>query len=199
VFYCQGDHMLLKMQDFDRLKLKVDLDGTSLCDFAHKLDEIIANNPDKSILVIMNTIPSSVSVFNEIKVVEEEKFYLSTAVLPLERQKRIRDISERLKMRKRTILISTQVVGAGVHFDFDIVVRDLSPIGSIVQAAGRCNCNGERPTNNTPVYVFAVYDEEGKYFANKIYGNSLIEKTRETLLSLIGQRFIPHRFNCPST
>ena len=71
--------MLLKMQDFDRLKLKVDLDGTSLCDFAHKLDEIIANNPDKSILVIMNTIPSSVSVFNEVKVVEEEKFYLSTA------------------------------------------------------------------------------------------------------------------------
>lgn len=108
--------MLLKMQDFDRLKLKVDLDGTSLCDFAHKLDEIIANNPDKSILVIMNTIPSSVSVFNEVKVVEEEKFYLSTAILPLERQKRIRDISERLKMRKRTILISTQVVGAGCTF-----------------------------------------------------------------------------------
>jgi len=109
-----------------------------------------------------------------------EKFYLSAEVLPVERQERIKAISNRLEKRQRTILISTQVVEAGVDFDLDIVIRDIAPIDSIVQAAGRCNRHGLRPREDSPVYIFDVYDEKNNSFAPRIHGNYLIEKTRET-------------------
>lgn len=167
----------------ERVQLKVDLKGLSLDEFSCKLNNIIDDNQSKSILVIMNTIYSSVKVFDLLKsaIAVDEKFYLSSLIVPVERQQRIEDISSRLITGKRTILISTQVVEAGVDFDFDIVIRDLSPIDSIIQSAGRCNRNGKRPSYESPVYIYAIHDENGNYFANRIYGNILIEKTRETL------------------
>jgi CRISPR-associated endonuclease/helicase Cas3 len=177
----------VKQQSIDRVKLIVDLNGIPVDQFSQKLEEIIDNesNPSKSILIIMNTIQSAISVFEGLNVPENEKFFLSSGIVPIERRRRIGEISSRLSQVQRTVLVSTQVVEAGVDFDFDIVVRDLAPIDSIIQAAGRCNRNGRRPASESPVFVFAVHDIKGSYFANKIYGNTLIDKTRETLTEKI--------------
>jgi CRISPR-associated endonuclease/helicase Cas3 len=105
--------------------------------------EIIGSNSHKSILIIMNTIKSSALLFDalKLKLAKETIFYLSAGIVPFQRRQRIKEISSRLARRKRTILVSTQVVEAGIDFDFDLVVRDLAPIDSIIQAAGRCNRN----------------------------------------------------------
>lgn len=170
-------------QDFaERVKLHINLEDISLEQFVQKSNEIIHKNSDKSILIIMNTISSAISVFNMINAASrDDKFFLSAGIVPDERRQRIKDISNRLKEGKRVVLVSTQVVEAGVDFDFDIVIRDLAPIDSIVQAAGRCNRNGKRPADESPVYVFSICDERGNYFANRIYGSTLIQKTVETL------------------
>jgi CRISPR-associated endonuclease/helicase Cas3 len=171
----------IKQRFSERVRFERDLRGISIKEFLTKLDKIITDNQSKSILIIMNTISSAVSVFENVTAPKEEKFYLSSEVVPVERQERIKNISERLTTKRRTILISTQVVEAGVDFDFDIVVRDLAPIDSIVQAAERCNRNGERQSSESPVYVFAIHDGNENYFATRIYGNILIDKARETL------------------
>ena len=44
----------------------------------------------------------------------------------------------------------------------------------------RCNRNGLRSNNESFVYIFALCDDRGNPLANKIYGNTLIDKTRET-------------------
>lgn len=166
----------------DRVELQIKLDDIPLDQFIEKSNEIINRNSDRNILIIMNTISSATSVFDMIKVADKDgKFFLSAGIVPYERRQRIKNISERLQEGKRTILVSTQVVEAGVDLDFDIVIRDLAPMDSIIQAAGRCNRNGKKPANQSPVYVFAVCNDQGNYFANGIYGTVLIQKTIETL------------------
>ena len=100
-----------------------------------------------------------------------------------ERQQRITIISDRLVRRKRTILISSQSGKANIDFDFDIVFRDLAPIDLMKQEImiDRHNHNNQN-TSSREVYVFAIYDDNINYFANRIYDTALIEKTREDLL-----------------
>lgn len=170
-------------QDFaDRVELQLHLKDIPLDNFAKKVNRIITSNSDKNILIIMNTINSAISVFDQVKTADaNEKFFLSAGIVPFQRRERIKDISDRLENKKRVVLVSTQVVEAGVDFDFDIVIRDLAPIDSIIQAAGRCNRNGKKPASESFVHIFSVCDDNGNYFANKIYGNTLIQKSLETL------------------
>ncbi|MEM3040363.1 MAG: CRISPR-associated helicase Cas3', partial [Candidatus Methanomethylicaceae archaeon] len=103
--------------------------------------------------------------------------YLSTSIIPMERKRRIDMLKGLLKERRSVILVSTQVVEAGVDLDFDVVFRDLGPLDSIVQVAGRCNRNWR--LRNGRVYVLRVIDESGREDSKKIYGRILPERTME--------------------
>jgi len=100
-------------------------------------------------LAIFNTIKTSIAAYRAIRDWIKEQslkykvFYLSTNIIPRERKKRIRQIKKLLNLGKGVIVVSTQVVEAGVDLDFDVVYRDLGPVDSIIQAAGRCNRNGD--------------------------------------------------------
>jgi CRISPR/Cas system-associated endonuclease/helicase Cas3 len=54
------------------------------------------------------------------------------------------EIKENLKKGKRCIVISTQLIEAGVDIDFPVVFRSSAGIDSIAQAAGRCNREGDQ-------------------------------------------------------
>lgn len=104
--------------------------------------EDIEAQPAKSFLFILNTIRSSQEVFQALKSYEDEDcdvFYLSSSILPCFRKEIINRIK---KSGKRRIVVSTQVVEAGVDIDLDVVYRDFAPLDSINQSAGRCNRNG---------------------------------------------------------
>jgi CRISPR-associated endonuclease/helicase Cas3 len=99
-------------------------------------------NSDQSYLVILNTIKSSITFHRLLKEKLDPTaplYYLSTNITPVERSHRLQQLRELLKHGSKPVLVSTQVVEAGVDLDFDEVWRDLGPVDAVVQAAGRCN------------------------------------------------------------
>ncbi|WP_027309037.1 CRISPR-associated helicase/endonuclease Cas3 [Caloramator sp. ALD01] len=160
---------------FNRTKLIPRLEGISVGEFIQEFKE---NIQDKSYLIVCNTINQSIEIFSGLKDLEDV-YYLSTNLVPKHRRERIKEVSERLKRGDKIILVSTQVVEAGVDFDFDVVIRDLAPLDSIIQCAGRCNRNGKKELGE--VYVYKMVNEKGELFSKHVYGNTSVNITKELI------------------
>ncbi|MEJ5283630.1 MAG: CRISPR-associated helicase Cas3' [Brevinematales bacterium] len=132
-----------------------------------------------SVLVVLNTINSSKEFIKKIK--EDKlfskftKFYLSTNITPFERLNRIKKIKDCLKNNEKVIVVSTQLIEAGVDIDVEIIFRDIAPFDSIIQCAGRSNRNGKL-SRVGEVYIVKLIDEIGSLFAKKIYDSISIDE-----------------------
>jgi CRISPR-associated endonuclease/helicase Cas3 len=169
---------------FNRIKLNNEYrDGEiELTDFLDLAIEKINKHNKKSNLLVFNTIKSSLKAYEffEENLPDYEIFYLSSNILPVHRRKRIDIIREKMKKDKKIILISTQVIEAGVDLDFEYVIRDFGPLDSIYQVSGRCNRNNAR--EKSLVELFKIKDERRAY-SNYVYDSVLLENTNKTLQS----------------
>lgn len=154
-------------QKLNRVTVYPYLEPLTVEDFC---EEFIRNYDfSQSYLLVLNTIKSSINVYEYLKdnLPEARLFYLSTNIVPFERAKRIKQIRQALEEGKKVIVVSTQVVEAGVDIDLDTVIRDLGPIDSIVQVAGRCNRHLSREKGQ--VYIYRLVENERDYAA-MVYG-----------------------------
>lgn len=157
------DQSLLRLNDYKPIPIN---------DFWEILCKDLGENPDKSFLIICNTIAQSRWFFNALEQAfpTDVRIYLSSSLLPPVRRWKIRQIK---KTPGRKIVVSTQVVEAGVDIDLDVVYRDFAPIDSINQSAGRCNRNALRGTGAVKLFNL------GKH--RHIYDKVLMTITEEVL------------------
>lgn len=126
--------------------------------------------PGKSCIIVCNTVNRSIEIYEAVKAyLEQEGFenpieYLSTNIVPVHRGQRIGKLKEEISSGDNPILVSTQVVEAGVDLDFDMGFRDIGPIDSIIQVAGRINRNNSLEKRHSPLFIVDFRD------AQKIYG-----------------------------
>ncbi|WP_457756310.1 CRISPR-associated helicase Cas3' [Thermodesulfatator indicus] len=138
----------------------------------------------KNFMVVMNTVRAAQEVYEALKehFVHLKLYFLSASLIPVHREKRIAEIKEGLENEAKMGVVATQVVEAGVNLDFEIVVRDLAPLDSIVQAAGRCNRHALNPKNGQVFLVNLVNtDHHERRLATYIYDGVLITTTEELL------------------
>ena len=112
-------------------------------------------------LAIVNTRKSARAIFDRLKGMREEGFevyHLSTSMCSLHRRRVIDDIRQSLKVHKKIICVTTQLIEAGVDISFSCVVRAAAGLDSVTQAAGRCNRHGESREPRA-VYLISLKDE----------------------------------------
>lgn len=101
-------------------------------------------------LCIVNTRKTARDLFEVLKQSEnhssgdstEGLYHLSARMCPRHRMDILKVVRKRLESNMSCLLVSTQLIEAGVDVDFPEVYRELAGLDSIAQAAGRCNRNG---------------------------------------------------------
>ncbi len=84
-------------------------------------------------------------------------YHLSAAMCPAHRTERIDVIKGKIKNDEKCIVVSTQLIEAGVNIDFPVVYREIAGLDSIAQAAGRCN-RERKIKEGGKVYLFKPSD-----------------------------------------
>jgi CRISPR-associated endonuclease/helicase Cas3 len=156
----------------------------SLEDFCTEMHKIISEHKDKNIMIELNTLKTARAVYDSLKndIITHEIRFLSSQVIPRHRRPRIHEIKNSLAdANKKTVLVTTQVVEAGVDLDFDIAIRDIGPVDSIIQAAGRCNREGKKKTEDSLFYIYRIMDVNEREHATYIYGNIAIDIANKLL------------------
>jgi CRISPR-associated endonuclease/helicase Cas3 len=160
----------------------------TLDEFKALLKEDLIQKSEKDFLIVLNTIGSAQTVYKfiqDLKLKNTKEVFLSTNVIPKVRLTRINEIREsKDSPKKRKVIVSTQLIEAGVDIDADIVYRDFAPLDSINQVAGRCNRNSSKDEKGT-VSIFILKDDR-KEFYKYIYDPFLISKTLDILMKTNG-------------
>lgn len=151
-------------------------------------------------LIVLNTVRDVREAYKPLAAVARsagyQTFYLTTQVTPKERLERIEAIRETVQARKEVqlntghdmknvkkatkpvLIISTQLIEAGVDIDVARVVRDAAPFDSLLQIAGRANRHAERSATAEIQTIEAIGES---FQGSKVYDSTLLDVTRQLL------------------
>ncbi|MDN5344104.1 MAG: hypothetical protein PWQ18_215 [Clostridia bacterium] len=133
----------------------------------------------KDCLIVLNTREAALRMYLAMKARGAEPLFLSAWVAPVHREEILRQLKAKEQRGEPRCLVATQVIEAGMDLDFAIVFRDLGPMDSIVQVAGRCNRHAG-PWRGQ-IYLAELVDERGRNFASYVYDSTLLNLTRQVL------------------
>ena len=88
----------------------------------------------------------------------EGRFYLTTNLYPVHRQRVLYEIRQCLATGKTCRLVATSLVEAGVDIDFPAVWREMAGLDNIIQSAGRCNRENRHNRAESITHVFTLQD-----------------------------------------
>ncbi|MBI5056125.1 MAG: CRISPR-associated helicase Cas3' [Nitrospirae bacterium] len=134
------------------------------------LNDLIPIDYNRLLKAIVQTGDSTLVIFNTKKAVLEfynctqeqgnwkEKYHLSTSMCPSHRKAVIKKVRDALDAKKKILVVSTQLIEAGVDFDFPVVFRAMAPLEAVIQSAGRCNREGSLGELGGKVFLFKLQD-----------------------------------------
>jgi CRISPR-associated endonuclease/helicase Cas3 len=113
---------------------------------------------ERQALIVVNTVADARSMFALLaQLAAGPVRHLSTRMCPAHRREVLDDVRKMLAEDEPILLVSTQLIEAGVDVDFPAVYRAMAPADSLQQAAGRANREGRRREPGRVV----VFDADG--------------------------------------
>jgi len=182
----------------DRISIHVDLDEQVT---PRELGKMVVECAidGKSCLAVVNTracaralheaVTSEIETNSSSKTIQVE--FLSGDVLVVDRRATIRHVKDAIAAGRPIIVVSTQVIEAGVDLDFNTVFRDIAPLDSLIQVAGRCNRNFD-PAKKGEYHIITMVgqDEDGEMqgpYAPLVYDQDLLRITSDVLRDYAGR------------
>lgn len=140
--------------------------------FEKILEWIKENREFSRVLVIFNTVAEAIEFYEKLRAEGYEALLIHSRFTEKDREEKIRELR---RINEDYIIVSTQVIEAGVDLSSNLLITDIAPASSLIQRFGR----------------FLRYDErEGKIFVwfeemngdiYKVYAKDLVEKTIDWL------------------
>ncbi len=159
--------------------------------------EIVENHKtDSRTIVIVNTVERAKTLFQDVQKVlsrsnkEEhtkipEILLLHSQFRPIDKEKIIQRLVNDSES-KDSIIITTQVIEAGVDISCRTLFTEIAPMQSLVQRFGRCNRSGEY--DQSDIFWIDPVDKKGKT-TSVPYEALEIEKSRKFLMQIEGEHF----------
>lgn len=187
--YDSSDSLYEKM---DRVTYCPVLDNGKIAKFRMgKLAECI--NKEDRVLCIVNTRKTAKELYDLVD--KDGTYHLSKWMTSDDIQKTIDIINNKLKNNQKCRVIATNLVEAGVDFDFPVVYRQLAGLDSIIQAGGRCNREGKNSKESSKVYIFDL-DQSGFRYTPEgtLQSQNVISDAMKTAESISLPKFISRYF-----
>lgn len=146
------------------------------------IEKITQEAQNKHTLCVVNTIKKAQELYHYFK----DKFTcysLNGYMTDHDKQQTIQRVQTALQQsQEKILLISTQSIEAGVDLDFEVGFREVAPISSIIQTAGRVNRHFG--ANQGTLYIF---DDICQY-SNLIYGD--LQQISQTIFEILQQNSV---------
>ena len=132
---------------FERVRIELPQTGRKYT-IESLADEIVGRTAEyHSILTVLNTKSAVRKLYDRLKEQGIPAVYLTTNLCAEHRSDQITMIKNALdkkgKKDKPIVVVSTNLIEAGVDISFEHVYRSIAGLDSLAQTAGRCNRNGE--------------------------------------------------------
>jgi len=119
-------------------------------------------------LLIVNTRTVAQDIYHELRIRRKKDVFLLSADLCMaHRRDVLSHVCMRLKAGMDCLLVATSCVEAGVDISFPVLLRQLAPLESVIQAAGRCNRSGLSADGHVTLFEFG--DEQYDRFPSLHY------------------------------
>ena len=133
----------------------------------------------KNTLLVVNTIAKAQELFVRFRG-DYKAFCLNGYMYDEQKRDVIDKVKALMNSGEKVLLVSTQSIEAGVDLDFDVGFREISPISSIIQTAGRVNRHfGDKKG------VLYLFDSVSGY-ENLIYGD--LQKIADNMIPMFKEK-----------
>lgn len=140
----EADEGLARRLDAPKMLVRREVDDPKK--FAQGFADIVSNEhqPGSATLAVLNTVDAARAVFDRLsRSAGTEVVLLHSRFRPPDRAAALLTALEIFAQRRDGIVVSTQVIEAGVDLSASTLVTEAAPWSSITQRAGRCNRWGE--------------------------------------------------------
>ncbi|MBC7101161.1 CRISPR-associated helicase Cas3' [Methanothermobacter tenebrarum] len=153
----------------------------------------VLEDQNKNFLIVVNNVKKAIQLYKKLNEDYPNVYLLHSRILEIEKDRRLKEIREKVENGEQVIVVSTQIIEASVDLDFDTMITEISTIDSQIQRWGRIYRNREEDyqEHEPNIIIFTGKVENGNLKIDngtkRIYDQRVVEKTREVLKEYEGE------------